>query len=318
MVNALREWLEAFTKAIKDLDDDALENKPDIQSKIAEGSRPLIESLEFYLNGKMLKAYERFENGIMHFKDSLIDLTKDSGDDPTKLSLFFRLRSSGEPRLSRRELFHIPFSQRHLVGTQRFSVTGTPCLYTAGSTYTCWEELGRPAFHELHVSALWLPSNQKLRLLDLRSTANAVRSQINNASFGKRDLTFEERQKQLNSMICKCILIWPLIGFCSIRVKQRTGSFKPEYIIPQMVMQWIAARDEIDGVAYESTHINIKTPRSIPFLSNYAFPARESKNNDVDSYITSTIAIIRHLQMDSSWRQKTERCSHLILFPNGS
>ena len=44
---------------------------------------------------------------------------------------------------SKDEMFHIPYEKRNLVGNQRFSLSGLPCLYLGGSSYICWEELGR-------------------------------------------------------------------------------------------------------------------------------------------------------------------------------
>ena len=44
---------------------------------------------------------------------------------------------------SKDEMFHIPYDKRNLVGNQRFSLSGLPCLYLGGSSYICWEELGR-------------------------------------------------------------------------------------------------------------------------------------------------------------------------------
>ncbi len=66
-----------------------------------------------------------------------------------------------------------------------------------------------------------------------------------------------------------------------MRVKHRQGSFKPEYIIPQMVLNWIASQDSIDVVAYESTHVDHSSPRATTFLANYAFPVRASTDNDL-------------------------------------
>lgn len=41
---------------------------------------------------------------------------------------------------SKDEMFHIPYEKRNLVGNQRFSLSGLPCLYLGGSSYICWEE----------------------------------------------------------------------------------------------------------------------------------------------------------------------------------
>ena len=36
---------------------------------------------------------------------------------------------------SKDEMFHIPYEKRNLVGNQRFSLSGLPCLYLGGSSY---------------------------------------------------------------------------------------------------------------------------------------------------------------------------------------
>lgn len=32
------------------------------------------------------------------------------------------------------------------------------------------------------------------------------------------------------------LIIWPLMAACSVRVKNTTNTFKPEYIIPQLLL----------------------------------------------------------------------------------
>ncbi|MFW1494652.1 hypothetical protein ACEV9S_24505, partial [Vibrio parahaemolyticus] len=50
-------------------------------------------------------------------------------------------------------------------------------------------------------------------------------------------------------------MTWPLIAACSIRVKNPSDNFKPEYIIPQLLLQWARDYKSIDGIRYTSTHI---------------------------------------------------------------
>ena len=50
------------------------------------------------------------------------------------------------------EMFHIPYDKRNLVGNQRYSLFGLPCLYLGGSSYICWEELGRKDFSTTNYS----------------------------------------------------------------------------------------------------------------------------------------------------------------------
>ena len=47
---------------------------------------------------------------------------------------------------------------------------------------------------------------------------------------------------------------WPHIMACSVRVKHREDSFKPEYVIPQLVMSTIRAIKLQDGRVYLYLH----------------------------------------------------------------
>jgi hypothetical protein len=49
---------------------------------------------------------------------------------------------------------------------------------------------------------------------------------------------------------------WPLIAACSIRREQRVGQFIPEFIVPQLLLPWIAQEGQVDGIRYFS----VRTP----------------------------------------------------------
>ncbi|MFH4351795.1 hypothetical protein WAJ70_22165, partial [Acinetobacter baumannii] len=52
------------------------------------------------------------------------------------------------------------------------------------------------------------------------------------------------------------LIIWPLMAACSVRVKNTTNTFKPEYIIPQLLLQFIRYDEFFDGVSYFSTKVD--------------------------------------------------------------
>lgn len=60
---------------------------------------------------------------------------------------------------SKDEMFHIPYEKRYLVGNQRFSLSGLPCLYLGGSSYICWEELGRKDLNSTNYCGYSLKKN---------------------------------------------------------------------------------------------------------------------------------------------------------------
>ncbi len=61
---------------------------------------------------------------------------------------------------------------------------------------------------------------------------------------------------------------------CSIRVKHPEDAFKPEYIVPQLLLQWIR-QSKYDGICYFSTRIDNITDENLELFRNYAFPVKD-------------------------------------------
>ena len=155
----------------------------------------------------------------------------------------FRMRKFSEferKYVKAEDLFHIPFNQRDIIKTQRFSAPGYPCLYLGTSIYGCWEEMGRPLFDLCMTSRFEL---LKERLYLFR-------------------LVFPE---QCCFEINETLLKLPLILACMVDVENKEAIFKPEYIIPQLVTEWIITtrcqEDDVnnsvpkyDGIMYSSVH----------------------------------------------------------------
>lgn len=167
-------------------------------------------------------------------------------------SNFYRIRQLPSIyEVEAKELFHIPISKRGIVKTQRYSIPGYPCLYLGKSIYGCWEEMRRPPMHtcavsrfqnkvELNFIDLSLPTKEKLKLP-----------------------TYQE--------------LVPLIISCMIPVVNDSDTFKPEYIIPQLIFEWFLKNREfngktIHGIAYTSTHLNDEFYFPNDKFINYAIP----------------------------------------------
>ncbi|MCP6412589.1 hypothetical protein NL483_29000, partial [Klebsiella pneumoniae] len=60
-------------------------------------------------------------------------------------------------------------------------------------------------------------------------------------------------EENLISYLC----LWPLIIACNYIKKQPDAAFNQEYIIPNILMQWISRKENspIIGIAYRSTKI---------------------------------------------------------------
>lgn len=169
---------------------------------------------------------------------------------------FYRMRSATvmeKSMISYRDMFHIPFHKRGIVNTQRYSMPGYPCLYLGENSYGCWEELGRPDLDSCLVSRL--QNTKQLMLWDLRIPT------IENL----QDSIFEAH----------AMMLFPLVLACMFKVDDSNISFKPEYIIPQILLQQIVGSPGIDGIMYTSVHKNNDFDFPDSVFTNYVIPVKE-------------------------------------------
>ena len=130
--------------------------------------------------------------------------------------IYYRVRSHKRfDHLKAIDLFHLPYHLREMSSTARYSIPGYPCLYLGSSLYVCWEELRKKSLCEY--TAVGIKCKKSVSLLDLRLERNF---------FSKRD--------------CIAYLIFlPFIIACSMQVNNDDYSFKPEYILPQLILHLV-------------------------------------------------------------------------------
>lgn len=148
--------------------------------------------------------------------------------------VYYRVRHKNSQIFQHRDMFHIPLNLRGQVTTQRYSMPGYPCLYLGKSIYACWEELKRPALDDFAVSAF--KARKKFYLLDLR--------------LRKRFYTKENCLQFLKML--------PIVLACSMRVKNEDDNFKPEYILPQLLLHIVIVQHQGDGLIDISPEEKIK------------------------------------------------------------
>lgn len=167
-------------------------------------------------------------------------------------------------RKTREEMFHIPLDKRGIVKTQRYSAPGYPCLYLGAHINACWVELREPRFDDMMVSRFSVKN--RFPVLDLRMPT---------------EKDFEKG--------CECILKkLPLIISVSVCVLNPDDPFKPEYIIPQLITEYIITQNRVKydknertkfeynlGVYYTSTHINNDLEFPEDTFDNLALPVVE-------------------------------------------
>jgi len=243
------------------------------KTKAKNISESVIDALGLYLQGSTHQAQEclfsTLDGNIMldHVKKDL-----EPNNAPYRL---FRIRVSDNTSeiQARKDMFHVPFTLRHKIGTNRYSIPGYPCLYLSSSIYTCWEEMGRPPFHKIVLARFEPHITDKQPIFYLHHAPLQWREYLENKIHSDKDISpfaFDEFTSYL--------IHWPLQLACAIPLRNSGALFHEEYIIPQMLMQWVRSNKKVHGFCFRTTHVPQLSAQHISprLLANYAFPARST------------------------------------------
>jgi len=231
----------------------SVEKKP-IENLIEE----LKKAIDTYLNGYPARAYCLFDSPYI---DPILSILK-SGKYKGKTQ-FYRLRHN-EDNFSKNktELFHIAFDTRGRVATQRYSISGFPCLYLANSIYVAWEEIRRKPLSQ--IQAARFESTKPIKYLDLVTEI-----------YSSDKLTIDSTNETTLWNYIRC---WPLLAACSVKVFDDQASFKPEYIVPQLLLQRVRDEGKLDGIRFSSTHIDLNSVNSKGKFYNLVIPVKDLKD----------------------------------------
>lgn len=249
----------------------------------------LDRGLNNYLNGKPHKFYESFSssmNTLLNFNSNIITTVIDKKTD------FYRIRKSDAQLESAKDLFHIPFELRHFCTTQRYSIPGFPSMYLGSSSKICLNELEINNFDLANSYISRVELNESISVIEI--------------------LTLEDFKKRINltndfiskiDLLLKFIFLFPLYLSCTIKVKN-IGSFKPEYIVPQFLLEFVSSTDEKDykeekiklhGIKFPSTKFKYDNEFSREF--NLVLPIAESKNKGYCSVLKDLLSLSKPVSL---------------------
>jgi len=223
--------------------------KTDIVPKIETICEMILETLEYERSHNQIETRRCFfnlmsllnENGALRIISIL-----DEG-------VMVRIRQ-GKESFCRKDLFHIPYHKRHLASAQRFSIPGKPCLYLsfypgmrlfADDMLTLsWLESGMPREY----SACLFESQEELTFLHLGKKGNTYLKEYDEAET-------PEIKKDRQSAIMQYLISFPLRAACFIGIEdkayKKATHFHNEYIIPQLLMEWVQS-SSWSGIVYQS------------------------------------------------------------------
>jgi hypothetical protein len=287
----VKEYLDTYITTIErlpDFDDVCRLIKVNID-EIKSLSQSILSAIEQYYLGYPSEAFKNLSIGIYKVEKYLHSFYRLGLSE--RETAFYRMRITKELGLKPKDMFHIPFKDRKKVKSYRFSIPGFPCLYLGGSLYVCWEELRRPEDpKEVQISRVDLKYND-IKMLDLSIRPPTLCSLIRKENWVA--YTDDKRANLLTGVI-NYLIIWPLILATSFKVKTDNpkDSFKPEYIIPQLLLQWVRLYNNFDGICYFSTRIDLnKYPLADSYYRNYVFPVQTNRNEGHCSVLSQKFRI---------------------------
>ncbi len=231
-----------------------LHNAPECLIKISENYiSDILSAIDCYYKGNIIKSHSIIANliddccadneyAITNINDSI---AFPYVTEPAKSEVqFFRARlNESVEDYPAKEMLHIPFINRSIVKSERFSIPGLPSLYLGNTSYVCWLEMGRPTDFRFNVSPVLLDNSQKIFNLTvtLQNFYNAIDLEVSN--------------KEIEQKLSKLMKIYLLNYATSFNVSEQNRNFKSEYIISQMIM--LACKNKgLNGITYHSKKVS--------------------------------------------------------------
>lgn len=218
----------------------------------------LMEILKNYLCGKVHTSATQMEN-LLKWKLGNQTLLH-CAVRKQKPATLYRGRISDVPLDSVADFYHIPFSKRYLIGNQRYSLSGIPCLYLASSIACVRCELDEPSVSTLSLCAF--QQKEELAFFDV--------------SVGYDEMM--EQELPLDTFLYTL----PLKIACSMKVEDnQTGTFKTNYVIPQLISATLYNMakkkkkqdpDAIKAICFSSikgAHLSYEERMNYVFLPDY-------------------------------------------------
>lgn len=281
----LSSLFESYKTGLKMIDDSIFQSflpniftKEDVIKGVKNKTSRLLAIYTYYSTGRISTAIRSMEKLILQ-KDHMYKMLE---LDNKKKWYRARILDEAHRDYSPIDMFHVPFQLRHLVKNYRYSISGYPCLYIGKTVLTCWEEMHKPSLDDFSVNQFII--KEKIKVLDLTLPESSPDSLP----------LFEDKTEDDKKLDLYCLLLtWPLIIACSIPVKFIDAPFKPEYVIPQLLMQSIQKDESLYGIAYTSTRRDCHfTPYMVNHM-NIALPTRKVQSKGHCEELKSTFYVTR-------------------------
>lgn len=261
----------------------------------------ILKCIEQYHNGFPNMAFQHMEQIMRDLFKYPLMIYKKSGltglnDDIDPLMLFRIRNVQNNIHYLRKDIFHTPYNLRSKISTCRYSISGYPCLYLGTSLDLCLEEAKIESFIDSTIASRFkiqrnMHTNEMTSIdvieLALKPKDFIIHNQDSNHRRGDktigRERKFDELDLNDTDVMSKYLYWYPLIAASSFIRANKKDPFASEYIIPQLLMQWIRKKwksNKLIGIRYFSS----ASERASEMGYNYVFPVSGLKDHQYGKY----------------------------------
>lgn len=288
----LKSLLDTYIKELSDYQENTEDDRPNQiyvdLSDIHSICSNLIRCLQEYHNGFPARAFSAMKQIMERLIETPLEIYQKTGPlwplEEDRLYLYRTRTVNSGTTFKRENIFHVPTSARSMISTCRYSIAGYPSLYLSTSIDLALEETSaNPA--QTIISRFKLDRAQpeiNIQVLELGIkpqdfNPTGLQREYNLRLFGEHGQQSRSSLYLDQSYVRSTYLRWyPLIAACSFIRANKSAPFASEYIIPQLLMQWIRTqckRNHLVGLRYFSC----ASARASDMGFDYVFPVSNGK-----------------------------------------
>ena len=257
----------------------------------------IVKAIRHYLNGYPDKAYNSMERLMTrmtssyagnYFQTAMDEFRFEEENRFYPLYLFRATSVPDNQPYERERIFHTPYNMRSRVSTNRYSIAGFPSLQLGTSLELCCEEIHLNPHQGFSIAARFEPDvyykfeDKPISFIDLAiKPQDFIGPYADNRTMGRN----VNQHTLIDPQAKAAYLSWyPLIAACSYIRVNKEDPFAAEYIIPQLLMQWVRSemqatkkhKNQLVGIRYFSC----SSIRASDMGFNYVFPTSGEQRKD--------------------------------------
>lgn len=291
--STLEQLFSIYSDRIKFVKKDTFIDKPlpENINAIQQVCNMLVTTIKHYLNGFPSKAYYNFRRAMKTLIKEPLNLSSTNFKNIEDGLKLFRVVSVEDNKpYKRNRVFHTPYNLCSKVTTSRYSIAGYPSLYLGTSLELCCEEIHRNPYDNFTIASVFKfeknneGANAHIRIIELGIKPQDFTGTVDEDNQSRKRSVFHQDILR-NSDVRNAYLRWyPLIAACSFIRVNKKDPFAPEYIIPQLLMQWV--RNEIEKSNDKDTQLvgiryfSCASVRTSDMGFNYVFPTSGQKTDN--------------------------------------